>query len=107
MRELTKHGTLIQAVRDEAIRWGWKAMSENLDIDPCEPTIFGPRPCPGRGDVNLSPPYDGDVVTFEYQLPEDYDSIIGTVRNIIRDDLKARNRLEDPDEFNRPIVIGG
>lgn len=99
------HGTLERLIVAEAERFGWTARVENQDVDPMDPGVFGPRPCPGRGDVILSR-YEGDGVSFEYELPEDPDDIRNTIRQLIAADKQERDRRANPKGASSPLEVG-
>jgi len=102
---IQNHGNLERLVKQEAERYSWKVRIENQDVDPYHEGPFGPKPCPGRGDVVLEP-LAGDAVTFEYELPEDPDAIVEQVRSLIGADQIERDRRKAPDRFNEPVQIG-
>jgi len=69
-------------VRAEAERWGWKAKANRNSEDPFSDD--------GTGFVTLE--RNGDVVGFEYGLPEEPDDMIWQLRVIIKADGVDRQR---------------
>ena len=104
--EMHTHGQLKSLCTYTAEVLGWKVKVENIDVDPLEQGLTGPMDDPGRGDVVLRDETSGAVVSFEYHLPEDVEAIQKTIREVIKTNPREKDRLRDPGEAARPLVIG-
>ena len=105
--EIHTHDSMERLCKDLARRFGWDATINNRGVDPIEPDPFGqPRQIPNRGDVVLVRKITGSVVTFEYYLPEDLESVAGTIRNVVESDPRETDRRRDPGKIGSPIIVG-
>ena len=105
MSDIHTHDQLEAAVRHLAERRGWRSTIRNVGIDPLDPLPWGPRETPGRGDVVLERKTTGAVVTFEYELPESFESLEKTIGSVVDSDVEDTDRRRDPAKYRRAIEI--
>lgn len=79
---IQKHGSIEALCRNEAERFGWKATARRNGEMPWEDD--------GSGVVVLE--RNGDMVSFEYELPEEPGDIESQIRAIIRADRVDKER---------------